>query len=140
MLGRHRQSTLVALFEQLGLAMLPATPYGSDGVDYMSSYELKATRDAGFAGWAPYIGANQWNRFTSLQQPRPRRVVDRAVYASATQHELIGCVDDGIDIQRGDVALKNLDSHSETRTCMNRQMLKIRGQPSAQYNFEIINH
>ncbi len=45
------------------------------------------------------------------KQSRPRRAVDCAVHAAATQQGLIGGVDDRVDRERRDIRLSCVDLH-----------------------------
>src|SRR5450759_1985055 len=65
------------------------------------------------------------------QQPRPRRLMDRPVTASAAEQRTVGSIDDRVDHLGGDIALDGLDGsfmavHVQDRSPVRWQGAKIR--------------
>ena len=52
---------------------------------------------------------NGWKRTAGLQQLRSGRAVDGTVDAAATERRFVGCIDDRIDLQLGDVTPCDFD-------------------------------
>ncbi len=72
-------------------------------MDHMPRLQTIAAGDLGLAG----IAAAE--RLAFAQQFRPRRAMDGAVHAAAAEQRAVGGIDDGIDLERGDVADHKLD-------------------------------
>src|SRR5262245_3787435 len=92
--------------------MACALPDRADGVDDPFCVEAMTARDFGLAGEAAS------ERAAFREQFWPGSAVDRAIDASAAKQRRIGGVDNGIDLEAGDVAFRGLDSacfHKERR-------------------------
>ena len=83
---------------------LAALPDRADGVDDMAGLEAIAARDLGLAGLAAA------ERAAFGEQLRPGGAMDGAVDAAAAEQGGVGRVDDGVDVERGDVGLEDLDA------------------------------
>ena len=80
-----------------------AAPDRTDSMDHTPCRQPIAPGDFGVAGFA----ATQ--RAAFCQQLRSRRAVDRAVDATAAKQRGVGGVDNGIDMQAGDVGDDDLE-------------------------------
>ena len=101
---RERERVAVAIGEQPILAALAAAPDGAHGVDHVARRQTEARRDLGLSRLAAAeLGARR-------AELRSGGAVDGAVDAAAAEQALIGGVDDGVDVERGDVALDDVDA------------------------------
>ena len=73
-------------------------------MDHVSRGKPEALRDLGFSGVAAA------ERGAGLAQLGPRGAVNGAVDAAAAKQAVIRGVDDGVDIERGDIALDDGDA------------------------------
>src|SRR5262245_13341158 len=108
-LGDKREAVAIAACEQPAFAALAAAPDGADRVNHMPRLEAEAGRDLGLARRATA------ERGASRFKLGAGRAVDRAVDAATAEQTPIGGVDDGIDIERGDVALDDFDAVMHSR-------------------------
>src|SRR6188472_1569537 len=103
MFGRQRERGAIAGREQLLLALVAAAPDRPHRVDDVSGLEAIAAGDLGGAGLAaaqrPALG----------QKLAARRAMNGAVNAAAAEQRPVGGVDDGIDVERGDVGDADLE-------------------------------
>ena len=81
------------------LAIASSAPYGADGVDHPASGKVVAFRYLGVACFT----ASQCPAFS--QQTRPGGPVNCSVHSAPAEQGVVGGVDDGVDVQRGDVSL-----------------------------------
>src|SRR5581483_12083980 len=81
-----------------------AAPHRTDGVNHVARAQAEAGRHLGVAGLAAA------ERAARLEQFAPGRAMDRAVHAAAAEQRRVGGVDDGVDVQRRQVALPDLDA------------------------------
>src|ERR1700722_4429277 len=79
------------------LALVAALPDRTDGMDHIPRREQIAACDFGVAGRAAM------ERAAFRQKLRPRRAMDRAIDAAATEQRRIGGVDDGVNAQGRDI-------------------------------------
>jgi hypothetical protein len=80
--------------------MVTAVPNRSDSVDNKFGWQVVAFGQLGIAG----VTANQGSALR--QQAWTRRAMDGAIHATSAQQGIVGCVDDGIDVEVGDIRLK----------------------------------
>src|ERR687898_255961 len=97
MFSRQRQRAAIAGSKQFFLVGFAAAPHRPDGVDHMPGFQLVAASDFGLPG----LGAAEGSAFG--QQFRSGSAMNRAVDATAAQEAAVGGIDDGIDVQGGDV-------------------------------------
>ena len=102
-LFRQAQGLTVAAGQQFRLALFPVAIDRPDGMNHVTGLQSIAFRDLGLAGRA----AVQATAFG--QEPRPGGPMDRAVDPAAAQQAVVGCVNDGVDIQCRDVGLQDGD-------------------------------
>ena len=95
--------------EQPVLAALATAPNRSDSVDHVPGLEAESRRDLGLARLASA------KRGASLLQIVARGAMDRTVNAASAKQALIGGVDDGVNVERGDVAFDDLDPAGHAR-------------------------
>src|SRR6266446_5362546 len=104
-LRREPQAVAIARREQLRLPPRPAPPHPTDGVDDVARRQPVAARDARFAGGAAAKGA------ALRDELRAGRAMDRAVDAASAEEGGVRGIDDGIDVELGDVAAMELEFH-----------------------------
>src|SRR3546814_435507 len=85
-------------------ATLATTPYRTDRVDHMARLQAEAGRNLGLAGLATA------ERGASHVKLGAGRAVDRAIDDAAAEQAPIGGVDDGGDVERGDIGLDDRDA------------------------------
>src|SRR6516164_2524106 len=95
--GRERERRAITGREQVVLALAAAAPHRADGVDDVLSFEAIAAGDLGGTGVAAA------ERATFGEKLGPGGAMDGAVDAAAAEQRSVGSVDDGPDIERGDV-------------------------------------
>ena len=78
--------------------------------------QLVTPRDLGVAGLAAMQGPAFFEEF------RTRRAVDRAIDAATAEERSVGRVDDGVDVEPGDVA------NGDREACAMRLFLKYRAR------------
>ena len=105
MIEGESERVAVAIGEQPILAALAAAPDGPHGMDHVTRGKAEAWRDLGLARLAAA------EKRAGLAQLRACRAVDGAVDAAAAEKCFIGGVDDGVDIEPGNVALDG-DGHN----------------------------
>src|SRR5262245_66192220 len=108
-LGGKREAVAIAAREQPVFAALAATPDGANGVDHMARLEAETGRDLGLARLATA------ERGASLFKLGAGGAMDRAIDAATAEQAPIGGVDDGVDVERGDIALDDLDAVKHSR-------------------------
>ncbi len=94
---------LVARREKLRFVMLAAAPGGADGVDDEFRRQVVAYGDFGIARGAAAEGAAFFEKFWA------GGIVNCAVNASAAQQRGVGSVDDGVDVEFGNITTEKLD-------------------------------
>ena len=65
----------------------------------------KGGRDSRFAGWTPHARPDFWHLAAGGQELRSRSAVNGAIHTAATEHALIGGVDDRLALPGGEIAL-----------------------------------
>ncbi len=103
MRGREIERGAVTAGQQRFLVRPAAMPHRTDRVDDVLGLEPVAARDLGRAGLAAA------ERLAFLEQFRPGGAMDGAVDAAAAQQRAVGGVDDGADLERGDVGDHNIE-------------------------------
>ena len=93
----------VAVGKQPAFAPLAAAPHRPHGVDHIAGRQIEAGRDLGLAGGAAA------ERGTRVGQFGPGGAMDGAADPAARRQRLVGGVDDGVDIERGDIAFDGVD-------------------------------
>ena len=89
--------------KRLDLVRCAAEPDGADGVDHVTGGERIALREPALAhGTAAELDALG-------EELAARGAVDGAVHAAASEKRAVGGIDDGVDIERRDVALDDGD-------------------------------
>ena len=91
------QALPVASCQQIRLAVAPATPDGTHGVDDPGGWQLMAARDLGL----PRLASGEQPAF--VQKLRTGGPMDRAIDPAAAELGRVGGVDDGVHGQRCDV-------------------------------------
>jgi hypothetical protein len=121
LLGGKRQAVAVAGSKLPVLAALPAAPNRSNRVDHVTRGQAEARGDLRLtSGATAKFGA-------CLGKIGACGTVDRAADAAAGSQHLIGGIDDGIDVQPGDVAFDDLDAFRH-RTGVRRQASGVNGR------------
>ena len=100
--------------QQLGLALLPAPPDGTHGMDHVTGLEIPGRRDHGRTGGAA-IGILG---FGLGHDRRPAAAMDRAVHAAPAGQMAVGRVDDRVGLVQGNVALMEFQGLAGNRLCM----------------------
>jgi hypothetical protein len=102
--GGEGETVAVAGSEQPVLAALPAAPNRADGVDHVACRQAEARGDLRLSRLATA-------KFdTSRSELRTCGTVDGAADATARGQHGVGGIDDGIDVEPGDVAFDNLNA------------------------------
>src|SRR5262249_32056691 len=96
--GSESQTRPVTRRQQLRLIGCPASPDRPDGVNYMPGSQIISSGHLGLAGFA----SAQQSAF--LQKFGSRGPMNRSVHASAAEQRAVGRVDDGVNVELGDVA------------------------------------
>lgn len=114
----HLETVSVASCQQFGLTFAATVPDRTDSMDDVLGRELIASCDLGLARLAAAEGPAL---FEKLWASSP---VDTAVYTTSAQQASIRCVDDGIQVERGDVTSLKLNSieyiaHNDFKVFMN---------------------
>ena|SRR6266849_3062918 len=101
--NRQLKAVAITRGQQFRFATVAATPYRTDRMDHMPGRQPIAAGDARLAGrTAADLAA-------FLQQLGPGGAVDRAIDAAAAEESGVGGVDDGVDIELGDIGFDDLD-------------------------------
>src|SRR5262249_28205116 len=90
--------------EQLFLALVAPAPDRTDRVDHVLGDKPVTARDLGRAGLAAA------ERAALAEQLRTGGAVDRAIDAAAAKKRAVCRVDDGVDVERGDVGAADVDT------------------------------
>src|SRR5262245_37301707 len=98
MLGSEGQAIAIASGKQHVFATLPTGPHWSDRVDHVARRKPEARRDLRL----PRLAAAKPG--ASLGERRPCGTVDGAADAAAGGQHRVGGIDDGMDLEPGDVA------------------------------------
>jgi hypothetical protein len=101
---REREAAAVAGGEEPVLAPLASAPDRTDGVNHVTRRQAEARRDLGISR----LAAAKLD--TGRAEFRPCSAMDRAVDPATAEQSPVGGVDDGIDLEPGDVALDDLDT------------------------------
>src|SRR5262249_16297332 len=101
--GRERQRRAITGRKQVVLALVAAAPHRTARLDDVLGLEAIAAGDLGGAGVAAA------ERATLGEKVRPGGAVNGAIDAAATEQRSVGGVDDGPDIERGDVGDADLE-------------------------------
>src|SRR5262249_22628654 len=101
--GGERQRRAVTGRKQVVLALAAAAPHRPDRVDDVLGFETIAAGDLGRAGGAAA------ERATLGEKVRGGGAVDGAIDAAAAEQRSVGGVDDGLDIEGGDVGDADLE-------------------------------
>jgi hypothetical protein len=105
-LVRHFERLAIAASQQAVFFVIPAAPYGANGVNHVLCRQIVAFGRLGFAGFATA------QQTTLGNQSRPGRTVNGAIHSASTQQRTVGCVNDRVKCLPGYVSLKNLDSEA----------------------------
>src|SRR5262245_40972009 len=103
MVARKREARPVASGKQLVLAALAAAPDRTNGVDHVTREEAEARRHLGI----PRLTAAELG--TSRAKLGTCGTVDCAIHAASAKQRPVGGVDDGVDVEPGDVAFDDLN-------------------------------
>jgi len=101
--GNERERGAIAGGEQIRLVLLAATPDRTDRVDHVTRLQPVAARDLGGSGLAAA------ERVAFGLQLGAGGAVNRSIDPTAADETGIGGVDDGIDVERGDVGNDDLE-------------------------------
>src|SRR5262249_51925677 len=102
--AREREALAVAGGKQPVLAALATSPDRANGVDDVTRWQTEARRDLRI----PRLAAAELG--AGRAKLRACGAVDRSVNATSTEQCPIGGVDDGVDVELGNVALDDLDA------------------------------
>src|SRR5262245_35928505 len=100
----ERQAVSIAGSEQQVLTAFSTVPDRPNRVDHVARRQPEARRDLRLSSLAAAKPG------ASLGELMPRGTVDGAADASARGKHLVGGIDDGVDVEPGDVAFDNLDA------------------------------
>ena len=82
-------------------------PDRTHGVNHETRRQVMAARDLRIAGGAAA------ERAAVREQAQPRRAMDGPVHAASAEERGVGGIDDGVDIQLGDVGADDFDGSLE---------------------------
>lgn len=103
-LARETEARTVAGGKQLVLAALAAAPNRTNGVDDVTREKAKARGDLGI----PRLAAAELS--TSRAKLGTCGTVDRTIHAASAKQRPVGGVDDGVDVEPGDVAFDDFNA------------------------------
>ena len=101
------QGGAVAGGKQVRLPPSPPVPHGAHRMDDVFGWKAVALRRLGLAGGTAVEGAALGQQF------RAGRPVDGPVHPAAPQQGCVGGVDDGVNLQRGDVSGDKVQLHGK---------------------------
>lgn len=108
------QGMEVAVAKLLGLAPVAAVPSRTDRVNHFLCGQFACGSDDGFADLAAALSGADLPTF--VENRGASGPMYRSIYPAASQKGGIGCIDDRIDFDLGDVTSYELDIH-----CMRRE-------------------
>ncbi len=107
------QGVAVAGGEGTGVWFGVAATDRADCVDYVFCGEIASDGDDGLPGGEAVTEPSGAEPAAFVEDARSAATMDRAVDATSSEKRAVGCVDNGVDVLRGDIADEDLDAVAE---------------------------